>query len=50
MRSAFPPRRLSRGERTVPMGALPDQATLHGVLAGTEALGLELLQVHRLPP
>jgi hypothetical protein len=39
-----------RRERTVLTGALPDQATLHGVLAGIEAPGLELLEVHRLLP
>jgi len=31
-------------------GVLPDQAALHGVLAQIEALGLELLEVRRLPP
>jgi hypothetical protein len=30
-------------------GALPDRAALHGVLAEIEALGLELLEVRRLP-
>ena len=30
-------------------GALPDQAAPYGVLADVEALGLELLQVRRLP-
>ena len=30
-------------------GALPDQAALHGVLAQIEALGLELLEVRRVP-
>jgi hypothetical protein len=29
---------------------LPDQAALYGVLAEIEALGLELLEVRRLPP
>ena len=29
---------------------LPDRAALHGVLAEIEALGLELLEVRRLPP
>ncbi len=39
----------SRSERgdTVLVGALPDQAALHGVLAQIEALGLELLEVRR---
>jgi hypothetical protein len=31
-------------------GPLPDPAALHGVLAEIEALGLELLEVRRLPP
>jgi hypothetical protein len=34
---------------TVLTGALPDQAALFGVLAQIEALGLELLDVRRLP-
>jgi hypothetical protein len=38
------------GEDTLLRGALPDQAALHGVLAEIEALGLELLEVRRLPP
>ena len=29
---------------------LPDRAALYGVLAEIEALGLELLEVRRLPP
>lgn len=35
------------GETTL-AGVLPDQAALHGVLAQIEALGLELLEVHRM--
>ena len=31
-------------------GALPDQAALYGVLAEVEALGLELIELRRLPP
>jgi hypothetical protein len=31
-------------------GPLPDRAALCGVLAQIEALGLELLEVRRLPP
>jgi monoterpene epsilon-lactone hydrolase len=51
MRSAFPALRAQRhGPDTVLTGALPDQAALHGVLAEIEALGLELLEVRRLPP
>jgi hypothetical protein len=50
MRSAFPALRAqSQGADTVLTGALPDQAALHGVLADIEALGLELLEVRRLP-
>jgi len=40
----------ARGEDTLLTGSLPDQAALHGVLAEIEALGLELLEVRRLPP
>jgi hypothetical protein len=51
MRSAFPAlqARASGGD-TVLTGPLPDRAALHGVLAQIEALGLELLEVRRLPP
>jgi hypothetical protein len=34
---------------TLLRGALPDQSALHGVLAEIEALGLELLELRRLP-
>lgn len=37
------------GEDTVLAGPLRDQAALHGVLAQIEALGLELLEVRRVP-
>ena len=51
MRSAFPALRAqSRGPDTVLIGALPDQAALHGVLAEIVALGLELLEVRRVNP
>jgi hypothetical protein len=51
MRSAFPALRAqARGGDTVLTGELRDQAALHGVLAEIEALGLELLEVRRLPP
>ena len=51
IRSAFPAlqARASGGD-TVLSGPLPDRAALHGVLAEIEALGLELLEVRRLPP
>ena len=51
IRSAFPAlqARPSGGD-TVLTGPLPDRAALHGVLAQIEALGLELLEVRRLPP
>jgi hypothetical protein len=38
------------GGDTVLTGPLPDRAALYGVLAEIEALGLELLEVRRLPP
>jgi hypothetical protein len=51
MRSAFPALRAQPlGEDTVLIGALSDQAELYGVLAEIEALGLELLEVRRVPP
>ena len=51
MRSAFPALRARpSGADTVLTGTLPDQAALYGVLAEIEALGLELLEVRRLPP
>jgi hypothetical protein len=51
MRSAFPGLRAQpRGADTVLTGTLPDQAALYGALAEIEALGLELLEVRRLPP
>ena len=51
MRSAFTALRAQpRGKDTVLTGSLPDQAALYGVLAEIEALGLELLEIRRLPP
>jgi len=51
IRSAFPALRArAEGGDTVLTGVLADQAALYGVLAAAEALGLELLEVHRLPP
>ncbi|MDB5066676.1 MAG: hypothetical protein JWM18_3110 [Chloroflexi bacterium] len=40
----------ARGTETVLVGAIPDQAALHGVLAQIEALGLVLLEVRRRRP
>jgi hypothetical protein len=39
-----------RGNCTALTGVLADQPALHGVLGEIEALGLELLEVRRLPP
>jgi hypothetical protein len=41
---------LAEGGDTVLTGVLTDQAALYGVLAEAEALGLELIEVRRLPP
>jgi hypothetical protein len=50
MRRAFPGQRAeTQGRDTLLRGAVADQAALHGVLAQIEALGLELLEVRRLP-
>jgi hypothetical protein len=37
------------GDDTILRGPLRDQSALHGLLAQIEALGLELLEVRRLP-
>jgi hypothetical protein len=51
MRSAFPDLQAqARGGDTVLTGLLPDRAALYGTLAQIEALGLELLELRRLPP
>ncbi len=51
IRSAFPALRARvDGGDTVLTGVLADQAALYGVLAEAEALGLELIDVRRLPP
>jgi hypothetical protein len=39
----------ARGGDTVLTGPLPDRSALYGVLAQIEALGLEQLEVRRLP-
>jgi len=47
--SAFPAMTASRqGAQTVLTGLI-DRAALYGVLADIEALGLDLVEVHRLP-
>jgi hypothetical protein len=49
--SAFPHLQArAEGRDTVLTGMLADQAALYGVLADAEALGLELVEVRRLPP
>jgi hypothetical protein len=51
IRAAFPALQVrTRGEQTVLAGVFVDQAALYGVLADIEALGLELIEVRRLPP
>jgi len=51
LRYAFPGMEAQpRGADTVLSGVLADQAALFGVLAQIEALGLELIDVRRLPP
>ena len=40
----------AEGGDTALTGVLADQAALYGVLAEAEALGLELIEVRRLPP
>jgi hypothetical protein len=51
IRSAFPGLQArAEGGDTVLTGVLADQAALYGVLAEAEALGLELIEVRRLPP
>jgi hypothetical protein len=50
LRGAFPTLRArALGKDTVLSGAFADQAALYGVLAQLEALGLELIEVRRLP-
>jgi hypothetical protein len=39
----------TQGGDTLLTGCLPDQAAMYGVIARLEALGLELLEVRRLP-
>jgi hypothetical protein len=50
MRRAFADLEVAtHGGDTVLCGALADQSALHGVLAQIESLGLELLEVRRVP-
>jgi hypothetical protein len=50
MLSAFPGLRSQvDGQDTVLSGAVPDQAALHGILSKIEAMGLELVELRRLP-
>jgi hypothetical protein len=50
MRRAFPALNAEIEESdTLLRGPLPDQSALHGVLSQIEALGLELLELRRLP-
>jgi hypothetical protein len=50
IRAAFPALRAAeQGQDTLLAGDLADQAALHGVLTQIEALGLELVEVRRLP-
>jgi hypothetical protein len=50
MRTAFPELRARvEGDDTVLSGALPDQAAVYGVLSAMESLGLELMEVRRVP-
>jgi hypothetical protein len=50
IRAAFPALRAEeQGQDTLLAGVLADQAALHGVLTQIEALGLELVEVRRLP-
>jgi hypothetical protein len=51
IRGAFPALQGEASDSdTVLTGPLADRAALYGVLAEIEALGLELLEVRRLPP
>jgi hypothetical protein len=51
IRSAFPTLQIrTQGDDTMLTGVLADQAALYGVLAELEALGLELIELRRLPP
>jgi hypothetical protein len=50
MMQAFPTLTASRsGEDTLLIGPLPDQSALYGVIHHLEALGLQLLEIRRVP-
>jgi len=50
IRAAFPALRAAeQAQDTLLAGDLADQAALHGVLNQIEALGLELVEIRRLP-
>jgi hypothetical protein len=50
VRAAFPALHAQAdGQDTLLTGPLPDQAALYGVLTQIEALGLELLEIRRVP-
>jgi len=50
MLSAFPGLESEfEGRDTVLRGVVPDQAALHGILSRIEAMGLELVEVRRVP-
>jgi hypothetical protein len=50
MLSAFPGLESEfEGKDTVLSGVVPDQAALHGILSRIEAMGLELVEVRRVP-
>jgi hypothetical protein len=50
IRSAFPEMTSQRHDQHTVLTGLLDRSALYGVLAQIEALGLELLEVRRLPP
>ena len=51
MMQAFPTLAASRtGQDTLLTGSLPDQSALYGVIQQLEALGVQLLEIRRLPP
>jgi hypothetical protein len=50
MLSAFPDLRSDvDGQDTVLSGVVPDRAALHGILSKIEAMGLELVELRRIP-